>query len=93
MFNGSENCARTPPAAREVEPLASSARSSSSTSTPASARWNAALHPITPPPTITTEADSGSGAVGRGIGQSMIADRFTRTRSMRLEWTASTLIA
>ena len=42
-----------------VEPEPSSARSTSSTSsTPASARWKAMLVPITPPPTITTEARS-----------------------------------
>ena len=43
MLSGSENCARTPPAALLVEPDASSARSSRSTSIPASARWNATL--------------------------------------------------
>ena len=56
MLSGSENCARTPPAALLVEPEASSARSTSSVSTPASARWKAALVPITPPPTTTTSA-------------------------------------
>src|SRR6476646_2744730 len=59
MFSSSENWARNPPAARTVEPLPSSACSSSRTSeTPASARWNAALVPTTPPPTITTDARS-----------------------------------
>jgi hypothetical protein len=62
MLTGSENCARTPPAARLVEPEASASRSTSSTSaTPASARWKAMLAPMTPPPTTTTEADAGSG--------------------------------
>ena len=63
MFSGSENWARMPPAARLVEPDASSIRSSRQTSTPASARWNATLVPITPPPTTTTSAPLGSGAV------------------------------
>src|SRR5205085_4497330 len=67
IFSASENCARTPPAAREVDPLASAARSKSTTSTPASARWNAALVPITPPPTITADADLGRGANCRAI--------------------------
>ena len=66
MFSRSENCVRTPPAALEVEPLPSCARSISTTSTPASARWKAALVPITPPPTMTTDADSGRGG-RRGI--------------------------
>ena len=48
MFSGSENCARMPPAARLVEPDASSFRSSRVTSTPASARWKATLVPIDP---------------------------------------------
>ena len=61
MFSASENCARRPPAAFEVEPLASWSRSSRTTSAPASARWNAALTPTTPPPTITTSAPDGSG--------------------------------
>ena len=59
MFSSSENWARKPPAARTVEPLPSSACSSRSTSpAPASARWNAALVPTTPPPMITTDARS-----------------------------------
>ena len=57
-LSSSENIARTPPAPRPVEPEPSSPRSHSSTSTPASARWNAMLVPITPPPTITTSARS-----------------------------------
>src|ERR1035437_2908623 len=60
MLMGSEDCARTPPAARLVEPEPSPPRSIRTTScTPASAMWNAALTPITPPPTITTLAESG----------------------------------
>ena len=56
MLSGSENCARKPPAARLVDPLASWSRSRRQTSTPASARWNATLVPMTPPPTTTTSA-------------------------------------
>src|SRR4051794_30934945 len=67
MFSGSENCARTPPAALDVDPPASSARSRSSTSTPASARWNAVLVPITPPPTTTTSARAGRAGLIRGL--------------------------
>src|SRR3954464_14189046 len=61
MLVSSENCSRTPPADLDVEPHDNSSASSSTTSaTPASARWNAALEPITPPPMITTSARSGS---------------------------------
>src|SRR3954462_9242210 len=61
MLISSENCSRTPPADFDVDPHDNSSASSSTTSvTPASARWNAALVPITPPPTITTSARSGS---------------------------------
>src|SRR4029450_1679933 len=57
MLRGSENCARTPPAALLVEPEASWSRSTRTTSgTPASARWKAMLAPITPPPTTATLA-------------------------------------
>ena len=46
-----------------VEPEASASRSTSSTSgTPASARWKAMLAPMTPPPMTTTGADAGSAA-------------------------------
>jgi hypothetical protein len=52
--------ARTPPAALHVDPHASSSLSTRTTSvTPDSARWNAMLVPITPPPTTTTDACSG----------------------------------
>src|SRR5262249_41361878 len=67
MFRASENWVRTPPAARDVEPAPSEPRSTKTTSTPASARWKAALVPITPPPTITTSADAGNGADIRGM--------------------------
>src|SRR3954453_3051912 len=61
MLISSENWSRTPPADFDVDPHDNSSASSSTTSvTPASARWNAALVPITPPPTITTSARSGS---------------------------------
>src|SRR4051794_15536037 len=67
MFNASENCARTPPAALDVDPAPSRSRSRSRTSTPASARWKAVLVPITPPPTTTTSARAGSvAAIGQG---------------------------
>src|SRR3954451_6210742 len=46
MFSAPLNCARNPPAAFEVEPLASWSRSSRTTCAPASARWKAALTPI-----------------------------------------------
>ena len=60
MFSSSENCARTPPAARLVEPDAScAALEQQDVPTPASARWNAALVPMTPPPTMTTDARGG----------------------------------
>src|SRR5215210_2589685 len=56
-FSSSENIARTPPAPLAVEPEPSSPRSTSTTSsTPRSARWNAMLVPFTPPPTMTTLA-------------------------------------
>jgi len=54
------NEARTPPAALHVDPHASSSFSTRTTSvTPDSARWNATLAPITPPPMTTTDARSG----------------------------------
>ena len=60
MLISSENCSRTPPADFDVDPHDNWSASSSNTSvTPASARWNAALAPITPPPMITTSARSG----------------------------------
>src|SRR5262245_4183966 len=60
MLSASANCRRTPPAEREVEPLASVARSSSATSgTPPAARWNAVLAPTAPPPITTTSARAG----------------------------------
>ena len=60
MLSSSENCARTPPAARLVEPEASESRSINSTSRiPASARWNAMLVPMAPPPTTTASACPG----------------------------------
>src|SRR6266508_5163191 len=66
MLSASENCARTPPAALLVEPAPSSSRSISTTSgTPASARWKAILVPITPPPTTTTLARLGRPLPGR----------------------------
>src|SRR5690348_2202836 len=64
MFSGSENWARTPPAALDVDPPASWPRSTSRTSTPASARWKAALVPMTPPPTTTTSARAGRRRAG-----------------------------
>ena len=48
MLSGSENWARMPPAARLVDPAASWSRSRRHVSTPASARWNALLVPMTP---------------------------------------------
>jgi hypothetical protein len=61
MFAALLNDARTPPAALLVEPEASSFISSSTTSAiPASARWNAMLVPITPPPTTTIDARLGT---------------------------------
>src|SRR5690242_11555481 len=88
MLRASENCARRPPAALEVEPPASWSRSSRTTSAPASARWNAALAPTTPPPTITTSAPAGSGT--RGIepkAKPQIADclHLSYLRRMRSE--------
>src|SRR3954447_13185659 len=59
-LSSSANCRRTPPAERDVDPLASVSRSSSTTSaTPPVARWNAALAPIAPPPMMTTSARAG----------------------------------
>src|SRR5688572_24849643 len=63
MFSSSENWARTPPAALQVEPEPSSSLSTTTTSrTPASARWKATDVPITPPPMTTTSAWLGSSA-------------------------------
>ena len=60
MLTASENCARTPPAALQVEPDPSSSFSTSTTSrTPDAARWYAALSPMTPPPITTTSARDG----------------------------------
>src|SRR6266536_451544 len=51
---------RTPPTALDVEPDPRRSRSTRTTSpTPASARWNAQLVPMTPPPTTTTSARRG----------------------------------
>src|SRR3954462_11963692 len=59
MLSSSENCARIPPAEREVDPAASESRSTSTTSvTPSSRRCHATLAPIAPPPTITTSCVS-----------------------------------
>src|SRR5690242_3126430 len=60
MLSASENWARTPPAALDVDPTPRPSRSRSRTSTPASARWKAVLVPMTPPPTTTTSARAGS---------------------------------
>src|SRR5438094_557611 len=72
MFSASENWVRTPPAARDVEPPPSCPLSTRTTSMPASARWKAALTPITPPPTITTSAERGRAEVGRGIYRGIV---------------------
>src|SRR3954468_1552273 len=70
-LSSSANCRRAPPAEREVEPLASVSRSSTTTSgTPPVARWNAVLAPTAPPPMITTSARAGSSLIAR-----MLADR------------------
>src|SRR4051794_18735078 len=66
MLSGSENCALTPPAALDVDPPASWPRSSNATPAPASARWKAALVPMTPPPTTTTSTCAGRGAAAMG---------------------------
>src|SRR4051794_34822798 len=66
MLSGSENCALTPPAALDVDPPASWPRSSSATPAPASARWKAALGPMTPPPTTTPPTGPGGGAAAMG---------------------------
>src|SRR4051794_38730054 len=87
MFSASENCARTPPAAFEVEPLPSAPRSTSTTSAPASARWNAALNPTMPPPTTTTPAELGSEA--RMLQRSLlIVDNLCSVRRMH-PWTVA----
>ena len=52
-----ENCWRTPPMARDVEPLTSSPRSATTTSSaPSSARWYATLAPTAPEPATTIRA-------------------------------------
>ena len=52
-----ENCWRTPPIARDVEPPTSSPRSATTTSSaPSSARWYATLAPIAPEPATTMRA-------------------------------------
>src|SRR6266498_2751421 len=52
---------RTPPTALQVEPEPRLSRSMRTTSlTPASARWNAQLVPMTPPPMMTTSALGGT---------------------------------
>ena len=61
MFASSENWQRRPPAARLVEPPASSPRSMSTmSSTPAFASSYAVAVPIIPPPMMTTDADVGT---------------------------------
>jgi hypothetical protein len=60
MFTASENWARTPPAALQVEPDPSSLCSTRTTPrTPDRARWYAELRPMMPPPMTTTDADLG----------------------------------
>src|SRR5688572_1867633 len=58
MLAGLENWWRTPPAFLPVDPAAScGSRSSNTTSViPCWARCHATLHPMHPPPTITTSA-------------------------------------
>src|SRR6478735_334017 len=57
----------TSPAEWNVEPLVSSARSTSRTSvSPRRARWHAMLVPPTPPPTTTTRARDGRSAMSAG---------------------------
>src|SRR5688572_10404424 len=68
MLTGSENCARTPPAALQVEPDPRAPASSSTTSrTPARASAWAELRPVMPPPMTTTEAEDGGGRRGAVI--------------------------
>src|SRR4051812_21743544 len=86
MLSASENCARTPPAALDVDPAPSPSRSRSRTSTPASARWKAVLVPMTPPPTTTTSARAGSaGPIGPGnhdVGPSRRRGAVARLRHL-----------
>jgi hypothetical protein len=61
MLSGSENWARSPPIGLPELPEPSSQRSMTTMLfTPASAKWNAMLAPITPPPMITTSAAGGT---------------------------------
>src|SRR4051794_38161855 len=57
MFSSSANCARMPPADFDVEPDASTSRSTRTTSsTPNRRRWKAVAAPRAPPPITTTSA-------------------------------------
>src|SRR5690606_39217143 len=75
MLVASENCARTPPAERQVEPDPRDSFSRRTTEpAPAAARWYAVARPMTPPPMTTTSARDGSasrligGPLGVGCG-------------------------
>ena len=79
----SENVARTPPSGFADDPDPRVSRSSTTTSaTPASARWKAMLAPMMPPPTTTTSAAAGSGVTGVANGTTCSSGSSKRVSSL-----------
>src|SRR6266540_571778 len=75
---------RTPPTALQVEPEPRLSRSMRTTSsTPASAKWNAQLVPMTPPPMMTTSALGGI-AFGANFASTRLAGRVPRADGDRV---------
>jgi hypothetical protein len=73
MLPGSENVALTPPNGFAEDPDPSKSRSMTTMlPTPFSARCNAVLTPIAPPPMIVTEAYAGSGSGGPGSSTELL---------------------
>src|ERR1041385_798110 len=64
-----ENCCRTPPAQRPVEPSPTAPRSTTTTlRMPSRARLNATLQPTAPAPITSASTSAGTPSSARGIG-------------------------